>query len=83
MIVECVKVVYLIYQLTTNTNTMTNSNFKLGQKINYSNGNPSIYQGIIVKIKKNTLIVIDDEAGLQLYKAGHNVGNEITLSQIK
>jgi hypothetical protein len=62
---------------------MKNTNFKLGQKINYSNGNPSIYKGIIVKIKKNTLIIIDDEAGLQLYKAGHNVGSEITFSQIK
>ena len=30
MYVECVKVVYLIYQLTTNTNTMTNAT-KIGQ----------------------------------------------------
>lgn len=30
MIVECVKVVYLIYQLTTNTNTMTTTT-KIGQ----------------------------------------------------
>ena len=34
MIVECVNVVYLIYQLTTNTNTMKNATLSLSKKIN-------------------------------------------------
>lgn len=56
--------------------------FKLGQKINYTVCN-SVYNGTIVKIKKDTLIVIDCEAGLQLWFAGCNVGSEITFNQVK
>jgi hypothetical protein len=57
-------------------------NLKLGQEINYSVCN-SLYTGIIVKIKKDTLIVIDDKAGMILWNAGYNVGDEITINQIK
>lgn len=63
---------------------MKNSNFQIGQVVNYTNGNPStIYTGEIVKIKEKTLIVIDDEAGMKLWKAGFAVGSEITFNQVK
>jgi hypothetical protein len=62
---------------------MKNHQFKVGQKINYANGSNSIYVGTIVKIKKNTVIVIDCEAGLQLWNAGFNVGSEIAFNQVK
>jgi hypothetical protein len=62
---------------------MKNTNFKIGQTVNYSNGNPSIYQGIIVKVKTNSLIVIDDKSALELWAGGYNLGNEITFNQIK
>lgn len=62
---------------------MTTSNFQIGQKVNYTNGNPSIYNGEIVKIKENTLIVIDDAAGMELWNAGYAVGSEITFNQVK
>jgi hypothetical protein len=62
---------------------MTNTNFKIGQTVNYSNGNPTIYQGIIVKVKTNTLIVIDDRESLELWNACYSLGTEITFNQIK
>lgn len=62
---------------------MKTQQFKLGQKINYTNGSNSIYVGTIVKIKKNTLIVIDCEAGLQLWNAGCNASSEISFNQVK
>jgi len=62
---------------------MTTSNFKIGQVVNYTNGNPSIYTGEIVKIKEKTLIVIDDASAMQLWKSGYAIGTEITFNQIK
>lgn len=63
---------------------MTNKQgYKIGQEVNYSNGNPSIYTGKIVKIKEKTLIVIDDDYGMELWKAGCAVGSEITFNQVK
>ena len=62
---------------------MTTSNFKIGQVVNYTNGNPSIYTGEIVKIKEKTLIVIDDASEMQLWKSGCAIGNEIAFNQIK
>jgi hypothetical protein len=62
---------------------MTNTNFKIGQTVNYLNGNPTIYQGIIVKVKTNTLIVIDDKSALELWAGGYSLGTEITFNQIK
>ena len=64
---------------------MTTANFTIGQQVNYSNGNPPIYTGQVVKINQEnqTLIVIDDEAGMQLWNAGYSVGSEITFNQVK
>ena len=56
--------------------------FKLNQEINYSVCN-SVYTGTIVKIKKDTLIIIDCESVMTLWNAGFNVGSEITINQIK
>jgi sRNA-binding protein len=61
---------------------MKNQTLKLGQKINYTVCN-SVYNGTIVKIKKDTLIVIDCESGMTLWNAGYNVGSEITINQVK
>jgi len=61
---------------------MTNANFKIGQTVNYTQC-ASFYTGVIVKVKENSLIVIDDEAGMQLWNAGHSVGDEITFNQVK
>jgi hypothetical protein len=62
---------------------MKNLNFKIGQVVNYTNGNLSIYTAEIVKIKEKTLIVIDDYSAMQLYKSSCNIGTEITFNQIK
>jgi hypothetical protein len=59
------------------------STFKIGQVVNYTNGNLSIYTGEIVKIKEKTLIVIDDSAGMELWKGGCDCGSEITFNQVK
>jgi hypothetical protein len=67
----------------TKTTAMKNSNFKVGQIVNYTNGNPSINTGEIVKIKETTLIVIEDASGIELWKAGYAVGSEITFNQVK
>ena len=60
----------------------TKTMFKIGQRINYKNGNLSIYNGEIVKIKEHTLIVIDDKAGMELWNAGYAVGSEISFNQV-
>jgi hypothetical protein len=60
----------------------TQIDFKIGQRINYKNGNLSIYSGEIVKIKENSLIVVDSVAGMQLWNAGYAVGSEISFSQV-
>ena len=62
---------------------MKNSNFKICQLVNYTNGSPSIYTGEIVKIKEKRLIVIDDASGMELWKAGYAVGSEISFNQVK
>lgn len=62
---------------------MKTSNFKIGQVVNYTNGNPSLYTGTIVKVKQNTLIVIDNAASMELWNAGYSVGSEITFNQVK
>ena len=61
----------------------TKVNFKVGERVNYSNGNLSIYNGEIVKIKDKSLIVIDDKAGMELWNAGYAVGSEIAFNQVK
>jgi hypothetical protein len=62
---------------------MTNLNFKAGQQVSYTNGSPSMYTGQIVKVKQNTLIVIDDNEGMELWNAGFAVGSEIAFEQVK
>ena len=57
--------------------------FKIGQKINYSNGSLSIYSGEIVKITDRSLIVVDDSSEMELWKAGYAVGSEISFTQVK
>ena len=61
---------------------MTTTNFKIGQVVTYKVCS-SIYTGEIVKIKDKTLIVIDCAAGMQLWNAGHAVGDEISINQVK
>lgn len=61
----------------------TKADFKVGERVDYSNGDLSIYNGKIVKIKDKSLIVIDDEAGMELWNAGYAVGSEISFSQVK
>ena len=61
---------------------MTTTKFKVGQVVTYTQC-ASTYYGEIVKIKDKTLIVIEDEAGMQLWNAGYAVGSEITFNQVK
>jgi hypothetical protein len=58
--------------------------YTIGQKVNYSNGNPSVYTGQIVDIKDNgkQLVIVDDAAALQLWNAGFAVGSCISPNQI-
>ena len=60
---------------------MTIADFKVGQKVNYTNG-PYTSTGTIVKITEKTLIVIDCAAGMELYNAGVACGAEITVEQV-
>ena len=60
----------------------TTGKFKTGQVVTYTQC-ASTYIGEIVKIKKNTLIVIDDIEGMILWNAGHCVGSEISFEQVR
>ena len=60
----------------------TSKTFKIGQVVNYKNGGLSVYTGKIVKIKENTLVVIDDLSGMELFNSGYSVGDEITFNQL-
>lgn len=53
--------------------------FKIGQEIKYTKGGPAVYTGKIVKVKESmrTLIVINCDAGMELWNAGFAVGDEI------
>lgn len=55
---------------------------KVGQTVNYRNGSPTVYTGEIVKITGKQLVIIDDEAGMELWNAGYAVGDCIAESQI-
>ena len=79
MYIICIKDVYLYNKTKT---IMKTQKFELGQKVNYSQCN-SLYNGTIVEIKKDTLIVIDCESGMILWNAGYSVGSEITFNQVK
>ena len=58
------------------------ANFEIGQEVKDTNGNPSIHRGNIVKIIGRQLVIIGDEAGMQLWNAGYAVGDCIDVSQI-
>jgi hypothetical protein len=64
---------------------MVNSNIQIGKLVNYTNGNSTIYSGVIVKIKEKTVITIDegDKAAMELWNAGYRIGAEISLNQLK
>jgi len=57
-------------------------NFKVSQTVSYSNGNPSIYTGTIVKVSTNEIVIIDDESGMILWNMGYAVGSCIHPSQV-
>ena len=67
-----------------NLSNMTQSNYQIGQVVNYSNGGLSVYTGTIVKVLDNgqQLVIIDDEAGMQLFNAGIACGSCVHPSQI-
>jgi hypothetical protein len=62
---------------------MTTQPFEIGQSVNFTNGQPYIQTGIIVKIDGNYLTVIEDEAGMKLWDMGYAVGSWINVSQVK
>jgi hypothetical protein len=59
-------------------------NFKVGQKVKYSNGSQSIYTGTIVKVDDSnySLVVCDCEASLELFSLGFAVGSSIHIEQV-
>ena len=57
-------------------------NYSIGQIVSFTNGNPTIQTGIIVKVLPNQLVIITDESGMILYKSGYAVGDCISPSQI-
>lgn len=62
---------------------MTQATFTIGQTVNFTNGQPYIQTGIIVKIDGNYLTVIEDESGMKLWDMGYAVGSYINISQVK
>ena len=60
---------------------MTTLEFQIGQKVTYKVCN-STYTGEIVKIIKNDLVVIDCPSGMELFKAGYAVGDQISKDQV-
>jgi len=57
-------------------------NYTVGQTVNYTNGQPTIYTGKIVQIQHDTLVIIDNEAGMKLWEMGFAVGSCISFSQV-
>lgn len=62
---------------------MTTTTFTIGQTVNFTNGQPYIQTGTIVKIDGNYLTVIEDESGMKLWNMGYAVGSWINVSQVK
>lgn len=68
---------------------MTTSNFYIGQKVSYINGQPCVYKGIIAAIHPNSstpLIILGEDtngADWKLWNAGYAVGACIHPSQIQ
>jgi len=62
---------------------MNNNQFKVGQKINYTNGSECIYSGYIAHITTNkTLVIVEESAEIELCKK-FMFGTEITFNQVK
>lgn len=63
---------------------MTTSTFTVGQKVKYTNGNPSILEGTIKKIGTTYLTIIDETepAAVTLWDMGYNIGDCIQAEQI-
>ena len=61
---------------------MKATDFTVKQMVNYTNGNLSIYEGMIVEIKNDSLIVVGSEDGYNLWLAGYAVGSEISFNQL-
>ena len=57
-------------------------NYSIGQFVSFTNGNPTIQTGVIVKVLPNQLVIITDESGMILYNMGYAVGHCISPSQI-
>lgn len=58
---------------------------KLESTVNYTNGSPAIYTGLVKEVFTNgNMVVIDptNEAEIALYEAGFAVGSYITPNQI-
>lgn len=65
---------------------MNTQPFEIGQTVSYTNGSPSIYTGIIVKIKANELVILEEDRKgdeWHLWNAGYAVGACIHPSQIQ
>lgn len=62
---------------------MTTSNFQIGQRVTFINGDRGVYNGEIVRIEENKLSIIEDTSGMILWNAGWNTATEITFEQVK
>jgi len=60
---------------------ITLSNIKVGQEVSYKSS-ASTYTGKVVKVNKDSLIVVDDESGMALHKAGYKVGSQVYAGQL-
>jgi len=63
------------------TKNMKNNRLTIGQIVTYKVCN-STYQGTIVKINNDKLLIIDCKDGMALFNAGCAIGTEIAKSQI-
>jgi hypothetical protein len=64
---------------------MKTATIEIGNKVNYTNGSETIYNGTIVKTPTKLspyFVVIECSAGMSLWNAGYAVGTCIQLSQI-
>ena len=62
---------------------MTSAKFTQGQVIKYRVC-ASVYVGTIVKVKNNSLVIIDhtDKAAVELHLSGVALGDEIAFNQV-
>lgn len=55
---------------------------KIGDKVSYQNGSPTVHEGIIVAIKGSYLTIVAEGAEKELWDNGGNVGAFIHKDQI-